>query len=140
MPDPDADGSNLALIDPDAGETVARGCFHLMPREQFNQQRFEPAQVTMQVLTVTPEVEQKVTDQLTRAVVGGLATAINFEKWMRQMLRAAKTRLIGRASDGVDRIVLEQEQRVRDFGTGTFALDNFFLARKRVWEQFGPAS
>ena len=62
----------------------------------------------MQILAVTAQVDDRITDQLSRAVIGRLAAAVDREKRMRQMRRAAQTRLIGRATNGVNRLVFEK--------------------------------
>src|SRR4051794_33816164 len=88
----------------------------------------------MEILHVVTEVDDRITHELPRAVVSRLSAAINRKQRMRQMGRAAETRLIGRASDRVNRIVLEEQQLVGDVSSSTFASDNFFLLHQRIRE------
>ena len=73
---------------------------------------FDPAQIAMQVLAATPQVDDRITDQLPGSMIGGLAAAVDREKGMRQMSGAAQTGLVRRAPDGVDRLVLEKKKFV----------------------------
>ena len=102
--------------DPDTRQVGAPHRFDLRLPEQLNEQRFDPAQIAMQILSITAQVDEKITDQLPRPVIGRLAAAVDFEKRMRQMRRPAQTQSIGRATDGVNRFVLEQPQFVGRFG------------------------
>ena len=72
----DADRGDFALPDPDAGQTVASRGFDLVDREQLDEERLDPAQVTMQILAVTTEIDQKISDQLPRPVISRLAAAV----------------------------------------------------------------
>ncbi len=90
----------------------ARVCLEVKSREQLDQRPLDPTQVAMQILAASPQIDDRVTDQLSRPVIGRLATAVNREKRMRQMGSAPQTRLIRGASDGVDRLVLEKQQFV----------------------------
>ena len=75
----------LRSFDPDAGKAVARRGVDLVARQQLDEQRFDPAQIAMQILAVTTKIEKKITDQLSRTVIGRLPAAIDREKRMRQM-------------------------------------------------------
>ena len=98
-----------------------------MTRQQLDEQPFDPAQITMQILAVAAEVEKKIADQLPRPVIGRLTAPIDFEKRMRQMLRAPQTRLIGGASDRVNRVVFEQPKLVGSCGIQIFLARRFLL-------------
>ena len=113
MPHADADRGDFALLDPDAGQAGAGRGVDLVGREQLDQERFDPAQIAMQILPVAAQIEEKITDQLPGPVISRLPAAVDRDKRMRQMRGAAQARLIGRAADGVNRIVFEQPELVR---------------------------
>src|SRR4051794_5997772 len=98
-----ADRRDLAVLDPDAGQTDSRGRRDPGFGQGFHEQLLQPAQVSMQILAAPPQVEDRVTDQLSRSMIGGLAAAVDREERMREMARPAKTRLIGGAADRVNR-------------------------------------
>ena len=84
----------------------------------------------MQIVAMTAKIKKKVSDQLAGAVISGLSPAIDFEKWMRQLLAPAQTGAIGCSPDGINRLVLKQKKRIGCFREGVFAADDFFLLRK----------
>jgi hypothetical protein len=57
---------------------------------------------------------------------------------MRKMIRVAQARSIGRATDRVDRIVLEEEEFVHRLRPGLFPAHDFFLLREGVGEGNRP--
>ena len=66
----------------------------------------------MEILSASAQVDDRIADQLTGSVIGRLATAIDREKRMRKMRNAPETRLIRRAANRVNRLVLQQKQFV----------------------------
>src|SRR5438552_8936473 len=63
-------------------------------------------------------------------MVSRLATAIDGEKWMRQMRGTQQTRLIRSTADCVNGFMFEQKQFVRTRTIFSFFRDNFFLQRE----------
>ena len=108
----DSDRRNFATRHPDTGQTVARRRGDAVVRQQFDQQSFNPAQITMQILSATAKIDDGITDELTGSVIGRLPAAVDRKKRMRQMRAAAQTRLVRCATDGVNRIVFEKQQFV----------------------------
>ena len=69
MPHPYSDRRDLAgcldhfaVLHPDAGEAIARRCRDLALGEYLDEKRFDPAQITMQILAVPAMIEQILTD------------------------------------------------------------------------------
>jgi len=100
--------------------------------DERNQYVFEAAQIPMQVLPAHAQIENRVADQLARAVISRLAAAVGLHHGMRERAGVAQAGLIGRAADGVDRLVLEQEQFIGHGRLDRFARDDLFLERKRI--------
>ena len=88
----------------------------------------------MQVSSVGTEIEEKITDQLPRSVLGGLPAAISLEERMRQMFRAAQARLVRVTADGVNRIMLEQPKFVGGVRIRALFLNEFVLLRQCLRE------
>ena len=63
----------------------------------------------MQILAVASQIDNRVTDQLSRAMVGRLAATVNREQRMRQMRSTEQARFVRRPADGVNRLVLEKK-------------------------------
>ena len=74
----------------------------------------------MQVLAVVVEVKDQVTDELSGAVVGGLAAATDFDEWVWEFGWVAQAGLIASAADGVNGIVFQEEDGVFDFARAAF--------------------
>src|SRR5947209_4351456 len=108
----DPDRGDLSIFYPDSSQAGARRRNNADGREGLHEKIFEPAQVTMEVLSAIAQIDDWVPDQLTWPVIGCLAAAINRKQGIGQMLRAAQTRLIRRSPDRVNRIVFEQKQFV----------------------------
>jgi hypothetical protein len=66
----------------------------------------------VEVLPALAQVDDRIAHQLTGAVISRLAPAIDRKKRMRQMPNAPQTRLVRRPADGVNRLMLQQEQFV----------------------------
>src|ERR1051326_2406632 len=112
MANTDTDRRDLAILHPDASQTTTRRRRYANPGQRLDEQIFEPAQISMQILAAVSQIDDWIADQLARAVVGCLAAAINGKQWMRKMLCTAQTRLVGRATDRVNWIVFEQKELV----------------------------
>jgi hypothetical protein len=63
------------------------------------------------------QVENEVTDELAGPVKGGLSAAVDFDDRMRQR-GGAKAGAVALASDGVDGVVLEEEELIGDLSGG----------------------
>jgi hypothetical protein len=81
----DADGSQLAMIGPDAGESVAACGVDTEMRAGVDQDILDHAQVRVQVAVSEVQIENRIAHELTRAVVGRLTAAICFVDRMRQL-------------------------------------------------------
>lgn len=112
FPDPDADGGELAVADPDAGEAgaAAGGDAEVLAGE--DEDFFEFSEMLVQVLAACGEVKDGVADELAGAVVGGLPAAVGFVKGVGQGGGIAEGGLVAEAADGVNGEVLEEENRV----------------------------
>src|SRR2546430_9402040 len=88
-----ADGSDLAVADPNSGKRFTPGRSNFEFSEKINEQLFEPAQIFMQILTASAQIDNRITHELSRPVISGLAATIDGENGMRQMAGE-----IGRAS------------------------------------------
>ena len=85
MPNADSDRRDLAIANPNPGETFAPCPDNFVAREKFDQRLFEPAQIAMQILAAPAKIDNRVTHQLTGTVIGRLPAAIDREQRMRQM-------------------------------------------------------
>src|SRR6266536_1223925 len=80
-----ADGSDLAVADPNSGKRSTPGRSNPVCREKINEQLLEPAQIFVQILTASAQIDNRITHELPRPVISGLAAAIDGENRMRQM-------------------------------------------------------
>ena len=120
--DTDADGGDFSVDHPCAGEAFAAAGCDAEVGANFDQQVLEGAQVAMKVLTMVAEVEDGIADELAGAVIGGLAAAIDLDDGMGKMRGAAQAGLVRGAANGVNRVVLEEQELIGD-GAGA-ALGN----------------
>src|SRR5436853_1803965 len=110
-------GSNLSVAYPNSSKqfTPRRSNFEFS--EKINEQLFELAQIFMQILTASAQIDNRITHELSRPVISGLAATIDGENGMRQMAGVqfatanpswgGQTRSIRRPSDRVNRFMLE---------------------------------
>jgi hypothetical protein len=112
FPDSHADGGELTISHPDASEPGAATGLDSEVVAGVDQGIFEFPQVFVEILTAWAEVEDGVADELARAMVGGLPAAVSFVKSVWKGGWIAEGRLIAEATDGVDRLMLHQENRV----------------------------
>src|SRR4029077_5550127 len=112
-----ADRSDLAVADPNSGKRFAPGRGNPVLSEKINEQLSEPPQILVQTPTASTQIDNRITHQLPRPVISGLAAAIDGEKRMRQMRGVERatanpscggqTGLIWSPPNGVNRFVLE---------------------------------
>ena len=86
----------------------------------------------MEVLAARAEVEDGVADELAGAVVGGLAAAPGDDERVREGGGVAQAGVVGGAADGIDGVVLEEEEGVGRGGVGEFAGDEVVLEGERL--------
>ena len=116
--DSNADRADLAVADPGAVQArdPRRGDAQVGARA--NHRLFEQLHVAADVTAVGVEVDDRVADELAGAVVGDVAAAaglVDFEAARAEELgRHEHVIDLGGATQREDRLVLEQEQRVRD--------------------------
>ncbi len=128
----DADRGDLLPPDPYARLPRAASGGDAIIGEQRDEHVFEAAEVTVQILSAHAQVEDRVADQLARSVIGGLPTAVRLHHGVGECAGIAQAGLIGRAADGVDRFVLEQQQLIGRGSVRRLARDDLFLQRQRV--------
>ena len=90
MPDADADRGDLSIFDPDAGQARPGRGGDPDFGQGFDQQLFQPAQITMEILAASAQVDDRIADQLARPVIGRLSAAIDRKERMRQMAAPRK--------------------------------------------------
>ena len=109
-PNADADGGELAVFHPDAGESVTSICWNAEALAGADDGVLQSAEVGVEIFFPFAEVEDRVADELAGAVIGGLAAAADFENRVGQGVAGAEGGLVAQSSDRVDRSVFEQEQ------------------------------
>ncbi len=112
FPYANADGGELAVFHPDAGKAIAATGVHAEVVAGADEGVFEFAQVIMEVAATGIEVEDRVADELAGAVISRLAATVGFVKRVRKGGGIAEGRLVAQATDGVNGLVFEQENRV----------------------------
>src|SRR5437762_13971922 len=115
-----ADGSDLAVADPNSGKRFTPGRSNPIGREKINEQLLEPAEIFMQILTASAQIDNRISHELSRPVISGLAVAIDVENGMRQMrsaqlatanpCRGGLTRVSWHPSIDVNRLMLDDAQ------------------------------
>src|SRR5437763_11521359 len=103
----DANRRNLALLNPNSGQSLARVRFNFEFRQKFDQQAFNPTQIFVQILAAMAQVDNRIAHQLSRPMIRCLATPIDPEEWMRQMRSTTQAALVRRPSNGVNRVMLQ---------------------------------
>ena len=102
-----ANRRNLALLNPNPGQSFARMRFNSKLRQKLDQQAFNPTQIFVQILAAMAQVNNRIANHLSRPMIRCLATPIDPEEWMRQMRSTAQAALVRRPSNGVNRVVLQ---------------------------------
>jgi len=112
--DADADGGDLAIRNPSAGEGLAAACRDAELRADADEELLEGAEVEVEILAVVAQVEDGIADELAWAVIGGLAAAIDVDDGVDEVGSAAEAGLIRGAAHGVNGVVLEKEELIGD--------------------------
>ena len=82
-------------------------------RQREDERFLQGAKVNVQIAPAPAEVEHGIADELPRPVVRGLAAAMDRLDRIRQRSRGHQAGAVRRAADGVNRLVLEQQERIR---------------------------
>src|SRR6267143_1932214 len=132
VPDTHANGCDFAFLDPDPGQNrpTCRPKFKL--GQKFDQQVFNPSEIFVQILTATGQIDDGITDELTRPVIRRLTAAIGLKKRVRKMRRAPQASMIGRATNCVNGVVFEEKDRVGYAGILAFLSDYLVLQSERI--------
>src|SRR5688572_20113137 len=116
VPSMHADRRDLACMRPHAGVAAVATCLDAHLAECHDERFLDLAQVPVQVLAVSLEVEDGVAHQLSGAVEGDVAAALDFVHLdaarAKPFGRGDDVRLLRRATEGDDRRMLEQQQDV----------------------------
>jgi hypothetical protein len=108
------------VIDPRARQPLETSSDHAEVRTRVNHHRFEITDVAMDVLTIGLEVDDRIADQLARAVIRDVTATTGLEHGHAQFVEAFRCgEDVGPAAaladaEGEHMWVLEQEQRVRN--------------------------
>src|SRR5579862_43490 len=108
----DADGGDLPLPHPDAGKVFAPRRADAVFLQGEDENLFQQAEVTVQILPVSTQVEDRVADELSRPVIGRLPSAIDPHDRMWQRRGVAQAGLVGRAADRINGRVFEQQEEI----------------------------
>ena len=98
---------------------------HVVFGQQGDEAFFDPAEEEVEVGGEFLQIENEVADELAGAVEGGLSAAVDFDDGMREG-GGAEAGAVALASDGVDRVVLEEEELVGGLAGGAGG-EGFFL-------------
>src|SRR5215213_1612968 len=101
-------------VDPQAGQSLDRGRLDPERRQRGDQRELEVAAVLLHVLTVTGEVEDRVADELPRAVIGRLAAAVAVYDLDFRLFGNVELAGLGTPAERDDRRMLEQHHRIRN--------------------------
>jgi hypothetical protein len=110
----DADGCDFPVGDPGSREALAPAGGDAEAGADADEQFLQRAQIKMQVLAVLAKVEDGIADKLAGAVVSGLAAAIDLNHGVGKVGGAAEAGLVRGAANGVNGVVLEEEELIRD--------------------------
>ena len=103
----DANRRDFSFLNPNTGQSFTTLRFNFELGQKFDQQSFNPAQIFVQILFAIAQIDNRITDQLARSVIGRLPATIDLKEWMRQMRSAAQAGLVRCPTDGVNRIMFE---------------------------------
>src|SRR5882724_11688489 len=133
-----ANGSDLALADPNSGKRFASRSGDAVSSDKLNEQSLEPPQIFVQIVTTPVKIDKRIPHQLPGSMICCLTSTIDREKWMRQMRGAQETGLIRSAPDCVNTLMLQQKQFVQMGRVFSFFRDNLFLQSKSI-DEIRPA-
>ncbi len=117
-PDPDADRGQLAgAVDPDAGQAIHAVRPHAEAKRGGDDRRLQGADVAPQVQRVR-QLDDGVGNQLARTMEGDVSSAVDAHQLgperRHSLRRGQEVVLVAPSTDGVDRVVLQQEDAVAD--------------------------
>ena len=121
----DADGGKLAVFDPDTREPLAGGGGDAEALAGEDEGVFHGTDVGVEVFAEISEVNNRVADQLARAMVGGLSATIDLDVWVGQELGIEQGTFVAGSADGVNGRMLKGE--VGFWGIATEDLLELFL-------------
>jgi len=127
----DAQGGELSLTDPHAGEALAALGRDTKAGGEADEIFLEEAEIEVEVASTLGEIKDGITYELARAVVGSLPAAIGLEDRVPEGF--AQAGAVACAADGVDGLVLEEDECV----VALIALhlpDNVFLKGESGFE------
>ena len=134
----DANGRNLAALQPHPGLPCAALARQIEGGEHIEHHLLKRAQVQMQISAMALQVEHRIEHQLARGMVGDLTAAVDAKQRVgrRRGVKAQKGR-IGAAAEGVAGLMLQQQHRLRSVWIGEQALLPGALLRqgRRKWHQ-----
>src|SRR5437016_13037062 len=96
------DGRDFSFLNPNTGQPRSTLRFNFEFAQKFDQQTFNPAQILVQILSAIAQIDNRITHQLARSVIGRLPATIDLKKWMRQMRSTAQAGLVRCPTDGVN--------------------------------------
>src|SRR6476469_8769234 len=116
----DADRSDLAVgaLEPDSREAVDARCLEADRGQRPDECLFEVTHVLLHVLPMPAQVENRVTDELTWPVEGGLSSAIRLDDLHLRSLGNVQFFRLAPAAERDDRRVFEKDDRVGDRALG----------------------
>jgi len=118
-----ADGGDFAVGDPGAGEALAAARGYAEGGADADEELLQGAQVAVKILAVIAKIEDGIAYELAGTVVGGLAAAIDLDERMGKMGGATQAGLVRGAADGVNGVVLEEEELIGDGAVATFGYE-----------------
>ncbi len=101
---------DFPIFNPYSGKTVPGMCRDVEVGQGVDQNFFQESQVGMQVPSIVPEVEDGVTDELPRPMVGGLPSTVDFKYGVGQVERLSQAALVASPSNGINRRVFHYEK------------------------------
>ena len=116
---PHADGGNLVAADPDAREVLIPFGLDAVADEGADNRLLQTANVGLNATGTGTQADDRVGDKLAGAVEGDVAAAVYLQQGRAERLGGdEETVAVHTAAGGVDRRVLQQEQRVLDLARG----------------------
>jgi hypothetical protein len=117
--DTDADRGELPVVHPDSRKTLLSPGRYPKVAQRQDQYLFEISQIAVQVAAIRLEIEDRISHELTRAVICHIATTTrreNFDAPVCQFVRGQKDVLrMGTRPERDDVRMLKQENGIRDF-------------------------
>src|SRR5439155_3707951 len=101
-------------LQPNTRQALDPRCLEPERRQRANQGLLEVAAVLLDVLPVPGQIEDRVADELPRAVVRRLATAIGLDDLDLRVLRNMQLARLGSPPERYNRRMLQQDDRVRE--------------------------